>query len=199
MAMSRAADAEECEIPKNLILLQEMRQVVMHERGIHSAIFIDVDTENEIIRRDLDRMDQIIAAGDTRVYLDETSVFTIAHALRRGISVDHYCREYCERLRALRAEILFFEVPPAIAWARRKPRYEERVAGFPTDQAAAVLALYRSYLFGLHDALLETRSRLQLPVRCIDASIAIEDTLEASARTFLACAAERGIALSARF
>ena len=42
---------------RNLTLLPEMRQVVMHERGIHSAIFIDVETELEIIQRDLDRMD----------------------------------------------------------------------------------------------------------------------------------------------
>jgi hypothetical protein len=119
-----------------------MRQEVMAAHGIHSAIFIDTETELEIIRRDLARLDRI-GADYHRVYLDETSIFTLAHARCRGLDVQHLRAEYATRLKELGASILFLDVGPDVSWRRRGAVYETRVHGFPCLEAQAVLAQYR--------------------------------------------------------
>jgi hypothetical protein len=199
MVSERGPHRDDPLMRRNLVLLQEMRQAVMHKRGIHSGIFIDSDTEREIIRRDLKRMTEILTHPLERVVLDETNLFTLAHARRRGISIEHYIEEYQRRLLALDAAILFLDVPPHISWTRRKPRYEERVAGFPPTQAAVVLTQYRSYLTEIYTELLDLAHRFALPMHFLDASGSTEETLEACAHAFSAFADERQIPLFERF
>jgi hypothetical protein len=95
--------------------------------------------------------------------------------------------------------VIFLNTPPSSSWTRRKPKYEERVAGFPLDQVAVVLGQYREYLDSVHEGLLELIKQLDIPFRQIDASGAIEDTLRACAEAFVDVAAERGLHLVPRF
>jgi thymidylate kinase len=185
--------------PRNLALLQEMRQLVMHERAIHSGIFIDAETEDEIIRRDLERLEIIRDSASDRVYLDETNIFTLAHARRHSVTIEQSLRRYRELLQSLNANVIFFSASPSLSWTRRKPRYEERVAGFPPEEAAAVLLLYREYLDFAHSGLLELRKQVDIPIWEIDASGPLEDTLRACARTFVDAAAKLNVRLVPRF
>ena len=75
---------------RNLVLLQEMQQLVMHEHGIYSAIFIDAETEQEIIRRDLERMENILlfCTVAVNVCTSTKQVFTLVHARRHGLSIE---------------------------------------------------------------------------------------------------------------
>jgi hypothetical protein len=185
--------------PRNLVLLQEMRQLVMHEHGIHSAIFIDSCTEVEIVERDLARMDDILRHDDERLYLDETNVFTLAHATRRGLDTAPHLVAYVERLKRLDAAVLFFDLAPALSWSRREARYNERVRGFPRSEAAFVLNQYRHYLDEVQSCLSIIRASLPIEVVRIDASGSTEDTLSRSAEAFVALARARGVEFTARF
>lgn len=184
---------------RNLVLLQEMRQLVMHEHGVHSAIFIDASLEEEIIRRDLHRLEMIVQSREQLVYVDETGPFTLAHARRHGIGIGDALERYRQYLTGLGAAILFLDIPPSISWARRKSRYEERLFGFPPDEAAVVLARYREYLESVYGGLLEVIDLLGLPTLRVDASGAIEDTLRSCARGFEELATQRTITLVPRF
>jgi thymidylate kinase len=185
--------------PRNLRLLQEMRQLVMHERGIHSAIFIDSETEQEIIARDLARLRTTLCTNRESTFLDETSVFTLAHARRQGLPIDESFARYREHLASLDAVMLFLDVPPTVSWARRKARYQERIVGFPLDEAAVVLSLYREYLDAVYAETLDLMNRIDLPTYRIDASGPMEDTLSACAQAFVNFAGEQHIELCPRF
>ncbi len=184
---------------RNLILLPEMRQSVMHDHGIHSAIFINTETELEIVERDLARMDHLLGDGDDRIYLDETNVFTLAHALHRGLAVGGLISAYLQRLHALDAAILFLHVSPEVSWERRRARYQERVNGFPATQAVAVMDMYHDYLFALHKQLLEVSSVLGIELRSVDASGTVEATLSKAAEEFEQLADARKVRLIRRF
>jgi thymidylate kinase len=185
--------------PRNLVLLQEMRQLVMHEHGIHSAIFIDSCTECEIVERDLARMDDILRRADERLYLDETNVFTLAHASRRGLDTAFHLAAYVERLKRLDAAVLFFDLAPALSWSRREARYNERVKGFPRSEADVVLNQYRRYLDEVDSCLSMIRASLPVDIVRIDASRSTEDTLSRSAEVFVALARARGVEFCKRF
>lgn len=183
---------------RNLALLPEMRQTVMHERDIHSAIFIDGETELEVIRRDLKRMDDLRQEGG-RVYLDETNIFTLAHARCRGVGVARHFEDYSARLSSLDAAILFLDVAPEISWERRRGRYQERVDGFPNDQAINVLDQYRRYLFEVYNALKELTLEVGVPVMHVDAAQSKAAVLQACADAFTEHLRSRGTCLRSRF
>jgi thymidylate kinase len=199
MAIARSQTPGATPEHRNLFLLPEMRQLVMHERGIHSAIFIDIDTERKIVERDLARMDDIIEKADDRIYLDETNIYTLAHARRRGLHVNDLVSEYGHRLQTLNAAILFLDVPPDISWQRRKVRYQERVNGFPQTEAAKVMEMYRDYLVTLHQELMNVSNMLKIELRRIDATGSVEATLSAAAIEFEQLTGARSVALVRRF
>jgi len=171
----------------------------MHEHGIHGAIFNDAHTEHEIAERDLERMDDLIQKSDDRIYLDETNIFTLAHARNRGLDIGNLVSEYRHRLQTLNAAILFLNVPPEVSWERRKVRYQERVTGFPRAQAAAVMDMYHDYLVTLHSELLNVSSLLKTEIVPIDATGSVEGTLSAAAAVFEQLAGTRSIKLVCRF
>jgi hypothetical protein len=175
------------ESPRNLTVLQEMRQIVMQERGIRSAIFIDSRAECEIIERDLRRMRGLLDSNLTGdIFLDETNAFTLAHAACHGLDISDYLMQYQDLLRDLDATVLFLDVPPDISWLRRQSVYQARVATFPVDQAKDVLVQHRRYLDTAYDCLCNLVQSLPVEVRKVDAAGPIQTTLQASAQAFLA-------------
>lgn len=185
--------------PRNLVLLQEMRQLIMHERGIHSGIFIDRDAEEEIVRRDLERLEMVVAGGKGLIYLDETSVFTLAHASLRGLPISQPLDHYRSLFRPMQTAVIYLRIAPSMSWTRRKPKYEERVAGYPIEEAATVLKMYREYLEQVDVHLQHLKEQIGVRICEIDASGPLEDTLRRCAKAFIETCEELKVPIQARF
>lgn len=162
----------------SITTLQEARQIVVRSRERKGAIFMSKEDELNAIHLDFQRMFHILDNHrDSQIYVDETNVFTLGHALAHGIDlVDGYFKQYCDLLQALNAVVLFIDVPVEISWSRRKPRYIERLRGYPDADVQATLALHRKYLDRLHPELLKIYNRLTCRKACIDGSQSREDT-----------------------
>jgi hypothetical protein len=169
---------------RNLIHLQEMRQMIIHKYNINGGIFLQRSDEYEIIKSDLKRMDEILQADDNRVFLDECNIFTLAHSKAHGINTDIYFLEFCKRLSDLDASIIFLSIPPEVSWQRRKERYEKRLEGFQPDERAIIMRKYREYLFRLAPIMEELYDKIEFPKIKIDAKDPIEDSLIESSKAF---------------
>ncbi|MDI6721622.1 MAG: deoxynucleoside kinase [Candidatus Aenigmarchaeota archaeon] len=169
---------------KNLVALQEMRQIIIHKYSILGAIFMDKSDEIEIVENDLKRMDNILDLDDDRIYLDECNIFTLAHLKNHCIEANKYFHEYCDRLRRLDASIMFLGISPEISWQRRKKRYEERIEGFPPDERETIMRSYKEYLFELHPRISELYEELDFPKTKIDAEILSEYLLLKASESF---------------
>ena len=120
---------ELCSADSRIIPLEESRQLVIHNSGKKGAIFMTDLDELEVIHHDMTRMFTILGQDrKDRIYLDETSVFTLGHARAHGIDlVEGYFRQYCDLLTKLNAGIIFVDVPPDVSWERRRYRYAQRL------------------------------------------------------------------------
>jgi thymidylate kinase len=164
-------------LPTNLVILQEMRQMVLRNHSVPGGVFVDWAGEAEIIDKDLQRLDEIIARKDNRVYIDETNIFTLAHAQFHNIEIEPCFKEYIKRLEQTNPLIIFLDVSPDTSWQRRKSRYEERVMDFPADAKAKALNRYRDYLKKIHQELYKFYERLDLPKVMINTEKPLEDVL----------------------
>jgi thymidylate kinase len=185
-------------LPTNLVILQEMRQIVLREHFVPGGIFMDWAGESEIIDRDLERLDSIIAKKDKRVYVDETDFFTLAHAKFHNINTKPCLEEYMQRLENMNPLIVFLEVSPDTSWQRRKPKYEERVADLPAAVKAKALTGYRGYLNKIYHELHYIYDSLALPKVMINTEKPLEDALEEVSSQIQKTAVESGIDLIAR-
>jgi hypothetical protein len=186
------------DLPVNLVVLQEMRQVVLRERRIPGGRFMDWSAECEVIRRDIKRMEGLSRPGAEGVYLDETSVFTLAHAKLHGVRTAPLLDRYKRLLDRLGAVVIFMSVGKDVSWSRRKPRYEERVVNFPVEEKSKALMKYREYLDEVYDNLFEVYGFLDLEKIMIDASGSLEGCLRSVKRYLSVKETVRGIRLVER-
>ncbi len=151
--------------------LQESRQIFVHMHMLLGGIFMTPEQEYQIIACDFERMDAIARRASRRiVYLDECNVFTLAHAAAHGVAgVQDQLANYVRRLQALRAKVIFLDIPPSVSWDRRKRSYEKRLVYFPTKDHARLMSAFERHLHKVHPLLLETYEKLPLPKRLIDA------------------------------
>jgi len=151
---------------KDLVLfcLQEARQIIVHKYHTMGAIFLTPEQEREIIATDLGRLKVIFEELDeSLVYVDESNVFTLAHAKAHGIDlIDEFLPQYLEYLIKLKAVIIFLDLDPSISWQRRKEVYEARLYRFEANLRKDIYTRYRQYLFGLYPNLLEIFDKLPL-------------------------------------
>ena len=175
-----------CADEPSTIPLQESRQIVVHRNHRKGAIFMTRDDELEVIHNDMHRMFRIIGEGDPgRVYLDETNIFTLGHALAHGIDLlDGYFRQYVDLLARLRAAVLFIDVPSDVSWERRRARYVHRLCDHPADERDRLLDWYRSYLDRLYPKLVEIFERLDLPKIRVNGCGSFADTTAAIAKAY---------------
>jgi len=186
-------------LPTNLVILQEMRQIVLRNHFVPGGIFMDWAGESEIIENDLQRLDSIVAKKDNRVYVDETNLFTLAHAGFHNVDVNAAMDAYLSRLQMMNTLIVFLDVSPDTSWQRRKPRYEERVADFPSVVKSQVLIDYRGYLKRVYPRLHEIFDSLTFPKAMINTESPLEDALEEVSIQIQRISGEAGINLIARF
>lgn len=171
-----------------IITLEESRQIIVHKYQRKGAIFMTRDDEIEVIHQDMTRMFSIIgkgSGGTGGAYVDETNVFTLAHARAHGIDlVAGYYKQYCDMLARLQGAVLFLDVPPALSWSRRRHRYLQRLWDFEPSERDDLMAKYEEYLERLHPELNDIFDRLPCPKRRVDATGAPDEVLRFALHAF---------------
>jgi thymidylate kinase len=185
-------------LPTNLVILQEMRQIVLRDHFVPGGVFMDWAVESEVIDNDIKKLDEIILKADNRVYVDETNLFTLAHAKYHHVDIKLCREEYLKRLEKMNPIIVFLDVSTDISWQRRKPRYEERVADFPIDARVKAMNGYREYLNRIHGELHKIYDSLTLPKVMINTEKLLEDVLEEVSSQIQRIAKENHIELVTR-
>jgi hypothetical protein len=165
-------------LPTNIILYQEMRALVVRENKIKGGIFMDWAEESEVIDRDIARLDETISKEDNRVYIDETNIFTLAHAGRHNVLIKPSYERYMKRLRQLNTVILFLDINKMTSWERRSPSYMARVANHPEKDREIEMNNFLSYLDLVYPRLYDIYDLLPFPKRMINTETSIEQTEE---------------------
>ncbi len=160
--------------------LQESRQIIVHKNLPLGAIFMTPEDEEEVVHCDLQRMDRILKRNDKDLlYLDECNIFTLAHARAHGIiAIERYWDTYMERLKQLRASVIFINIHPDISWERRQRVYEKRLVYFPDDQHSEIMERYHLYLAEVHPLLMGIYKGLPLPKAMIDGRSSEENVIK---------------------
>jgi len=122
----------------------------------------------------------------------------LAHAKFHNIDVKPCLDDYLKKLEHLNPIVIFLDVCPDTSWQRRKPRYEERVADFPTNSKAKTLTGYRGYLNKIHHELHNIYDGMTLPKVMINTEKPLEDALEEVSSQIQRIANENGIELISR-
>jgi thymidylate kinase len=165
-------------MPANLVILQEMRQIVSQEHFVPGGRFVDCIIESEIIERDIIRLKRILEEADNRIYVDETCLFTLAHAIFHNINIEVILPEYLNILRQFNTLLIFLDINKDTSWARRKHRYEQRVCDFPYKEKVKALEEYRAYLDRVYNNLYKMYDDYEFPKVKISTERPIEDALE---------------------
>jgi len=101
-------------------VFQENRQIVGRKHLSRKTIFKTQRQEEEIIEQDFQRLEEI-AGREDEIFVDETCLFSLAHASLRGVDPGKYFPEYIFQLRSLNPQIVFLDAPPEVSWQRKKP------------------------------------------------------------------------------
>jgi nicotinamide riboside kinase len=159
-----------CAENQAIIPLEESRQIIVHKYQRKGAIFMTELDEIEVIHNDMTRMFVVLAhSHSAHTYVDETNVFTLAHARAHGIDlVSGYFKQYCDMLARLKAGIIFVDVPPAVSWDRRRFRYMQRLWDVSDEHREELMAKYKSYLDRLYPELLDVYHKLDCKKGIID-------------------------------
>lgn len=157
-------------------LLKEGREIIGKKHNSLGAIFMSKEQEREVIEADLKRISNL-ERDSKEIYIDESSVFTLAHAALHGIPTTDYFKEYLALLHSLNARVIFLDAPPSTSWQRRKNSYASRVSPLPDYEQSEVMQEYQRYMNGVYPELLKLFNNLNLPKFKIDATKSPETTL----------------------
>jgi predicted kinase len=175
-----------CANEPRVVSLEESRQIIVHNYQRKGAIFMTELDEIEVIHHDMTRMFTILGQNRRQhLYLDETNVFTLAHARAHGIDLlEGYFRQYCDLLTRLNTGVVFIDVPPEISWERRRHRYAQRLWELQDEERHEIMMKYKQYLNRLHPELVVMYDRLELPKEKIDGAAGVADTSLAVVEAF---------------
>jgi len=150
---------------QNFRFLDESRDIISKKHSSFGTLTITRDLEYKIIEEDLSRLKGIEERGkDSDInYVDETSVFGLAHSCLHGIEIKDYFREYIDILRRLDSSVMFLDVPPEISLSRRKERYEKRFASMDEDEKKDAMDEVWKYFNGVYPELLKMFEQINLP------------------------------------
>ncbi|MCX6750683.1 MAG: hypothetical protein NTZ83_04455 [Candidatus Pacearchaeota archaeon] len=150
---------------KNFIFLEETREIVNKKYSPFGTLTVTRDLEYKMIEEDLKRLNIIEETEKNKdlFYVDETSIFTLAHSTLHGIETRDYFNEYIDVLKKLNSKIIFIDVNPEISWERRKEKYEKRVAGMHEDEKKNAMKEFRTYLNCAYPELIKMFRQINLP------------------------------------
>jgi len=162
-------------------LLKEGREVVGRKNKSLGAIFMTAEQERQVIEADLQRMTRIAENADGQDYIDESNIFTLAHAALHGVNTRSFFTDYCSALAKLNPGIIFFDIPPEVSFARRRQSYEERARQFGEHEAEKVMAEYMRYMGAVYPELLRLYEKIKFPKIKLNADCCFAESLQVKA------------------
>lgn len=137
------------------IVLRESRDILKEKNKWLGAIFMTKRDEEGVIDIDLKRLAKIAEDNSPqKLYIDECSIFTLAHAVVHGVHTREYLKDYLSTLERLDAKFLFLDVRPEISWNRRKDSYATRTQNLPQNEREATLREYQRYMATVYEQLI---------------------------------------------
>ena len=111
-----------------VVVFDEIRKLSQSKYNLMGALTVKKSFEYAIIEEDMERLkDFEERRNEGIIFIDETSIFTLAHAITQKMDIDKYFRFYEQRLKNLNSKIIFLDVVPSVSWSRRKQEYEGRL------------------------------------------------------------------------
>lgn len=159
----------------NAIFLEEERQRIGRRNNLMGAIYMTAEQERDVVDSDLTKMQQL---SPSELYIDESNIFTLAHANLHGIRTNEHFKDYCLELKRLNPRIIFLDVHPETSWARRNESYRKRVLGFPESQQGKVMQNYQDYIQAVYPNLREVYDRIPFSKTIVDASKSFRKTIK---------------------
>lgn len=150
---------------QNFRFLDESRDIISKKYSPFGTLTLTKDWEYKIIEYDLNRLKDIRdREGDKEVtYVDETSIFSLAHSTLHGINIKNYFNEYMDILKKINSRVLFLDVFPEISMSRRKSRYENKFVNMDDDERRDAMKEVWNYFNGVYPELLSIFKKINLP------------------------------------
>jgi thymidylate kinase len=150
---------------KNFKFLDESRDIISKKHSSFGTLTLTRDLEYKIIEEDLSRLKGIEEREKDKdiTYVDETSIFSLAHSSLHSIKIKDYFKEYMDILRKMNSRVIFLDIPPEISLSRRKSRYEKRFASMGEDENKDAIGEVWKYFNGVYPELLKMFEQINLP------------------------------------
>jgi len=119
---------------RNIVVLREAAQVLLErerKRGnVIGGALVDREFERRVLQFDLERMRNIPHKPSNDIYVDESNIFTVAHArVKNADLAETLFLKYTQALNSFSTGIVFIHVTPEVSWNRRELAYVRRYQG----------------------------------------------------------------------
>ncbi len=163
---------------ENTIVLREAGQILLEkeqERGnTLGGALVDSEFEKRVLQLDMARMKNIRDTPSSYIYVDESSIFAVAHAkVKNPDLAEILFLKYTQALDSLNTGIVFTHVTPEVSWERRQRVYEKRYEG--TSDFAARMKRSKEYIFRLYPHLVALYKTLPYPKQQVEGAIPFQE------------------------
>ena len=151
----------------------EARDVILRKNRRKGGIYMTGWDEMDVMSYDFARMFKILSKiEDDVTIIDETNVFTLAHAAAHGLApLNGLFAQYCELLEKLHSRVIFIDIPVEVSWERRVDDYKSRYLQESAEEVTKMLHQHRQYLSQLRPELLRIYNRLPIPKKKVSGLI----------------------------
>ena len=158
---------------KNVIVLEEAAEILLRQKGISGGAFVDVDFERDLLDFDLKKMRKCLE-GRNVIYVDETNIFSSAHAKIRDPEVgEELFSGYVQMLNRFNTGIIFTHVNPEASLKRKETVYMKRYQSL--DDFRHKMELSRKYILQIYPHLIDVFKRLDFPKEMVEGGVSLQE------------------------
>lgn len=159
---------------RNIVVLREAAQVLLEgerQKGIVlGGALVDREFETRVLQFDLERMRNITHKPSNDIYVDESNIFTVAHARAKNMDLaEMLFLKYRQALSSFSTGVVFIHVTPEVSWRRREPAYVRRYQGSPDFEDR--MKRSKEYIFQLYRHLTTLYQALPYPKQQVEGSV----------------------------
>ena len=186
---------------KNIIVLREAGQILLERererKNVLGGALVDSEFEKRVLQLDLARMQNIRHKPGSYVYVDESSIFAVAHArVKNPDLAEILFLKYTQALDSFNTGIVFTHVAPEISWERRERVYARRYEG--ASDLAARMKRSKEYIFQLYPHLVALYRTLPYPKQQVEGAVPFQEFRKCVETAFEKVCKEMGVASERR-
>jgi len=163
---------------RNIVVLQEAAQVLLErerEKGnVLGGALVDREFEWRVLQFDLERMGNILHKPSNDIYVDESNIFTAAHArVKNADLAETLFLKYTQALDSLSTGIVFIHVTPEVSWRRRGLAYVKRYQGSVDFEDR--MKRSKEYIFQLYRHMTALYQALPYPKQQVEGAVPFQE------------------------